>query len=88
MARRNEAAMRVDHLVHKAGLTQGDASEIEAAGHDAKADCRDLRRESELGSEHREGGSACKALRHRCSTRQRIEGDQEAGERRWQRGSG
>jgi hypothetical protein len=42
--------MRVDHLVHKAGLTQGDASEIEAAGHDAKADCRDLRRESELGS--------------------------------------
>jgi hypothetical protein len=40
--------MRVDHLVHKAGLTQGDASEIEAAGHDAKADCRDLRRESEL----------------------------------------
>jgi hypothetical protein len=33
--------MRVDHLVHKAGLTQGDASEIEAAGHDAKADCRD-----------------------------------------------
>jgi hypothetical protein len=53
--RRNEAAMRVDHLVHKAGLTQGDASEIEVAtqnsgGHDAKADCRDLRRESELGS--------------------------------------
>jgi hypothetical protein len=85
--------MRVDHLVHKAGLTQGDASEIEVAtqnsgGHDAKADCGDLRRESELGSEHREGGSACKALRHRCSTRQRIEGDQEAGERRWQRGSG
>ena len=29
--RRNEAAMRVDHLVHKAGLTQGDASEIEVA---------------------------------------------------------
>jgi hypothetical protein len=23
--------MRVDHLVHKAGLTQGDASEIEVA---------------------------------------------------------
>ena len=47
--------MRVDHLVHKAGLTQGDVSEIEVAtrnsgGHDAKADCRDLRRESELGS--------------------------------------
>ena len=47
--------MRVDHLVHKAGLTQGNASEIEvgtqnSGGHDAKADCRDLRRESELSS--------------------------------------
>ena len=47
--------MRVDHLVHMAGLTQGNASEIEvgtqnSGGHDAKADCRDLRRESELGS--------------------------------------
>ena len=28
---RNEAAMRVDHLAHKAGLNQGDASEIEVA---------------------------------------------------------
>jgi hypothetical protein len=47
--------MRADHLGHKAGLAHGDVSGIEAANvnsgnHNAKADCYDLRKESEAGS--------------------------------------
>jgi hypothetical protein len=43
--------MSKDNLVHKAGLAHGSASEtLKCRGHDAKADCSDLREKSEVGS--------------------------------------
>jgi hypothetical protein len=43
--------MSTDNLVHKAGLAHGFAAEtLKCRGHDAKADCSDLREKSEVGS--------------------------------------